>query len=83
MATATVGRYVVVTEERYEGAKWRSECFVGTGDSGNVAALFREKDCSPPFDSPDEAARSALQRGVAFARSLGDPAVVGLLTFYS
>jgi len=83
MATATVGQYVVATEERYEHAAWRSLCAVSSGSSGSAIVLFREDACSPPFDSPAEAAQSALQRGVRFARSLGDPTVVGLLTLYS
>lgn len=83
MATASVGRYVVVTKERYERDAWRSECFVGIDAPDLANVLFREGDCSPPFDGPDEAARSALQRGVDFARSLGDPEVIGLLILHS
>ena len=83
MATANVGRYVVVTKERYERDAWRSEYFVGAGDPDPANALFREYDCSPPFGSPEEAAMSALQRGVEFARSLRDPTVIGLLTLHS
>jgi hypothetical protein len=82
MATATVGRYVVSTEERFEHAAWRSECFVSTQGCGSATALFREADCGPLFESSDEAAQSALRRGVVFARSLGDPVVTGLLTLY-
>ena len=55
MATANVGRYVVVTKERYERDAWRSEYFVGAGDPDPANALFRECDCSPPFGSPEEA----------------------------
>lgn len=73
MATANVGRYVVVTEARYGQHAWRSECFVGTGNVSRANVLFREGNCSPPSDLPEEAASSALQRGVEFARSLAIP----------
>jgi hypothetical protein len=82
MATAKVRRYVVVTEERYERNAWRSAFFVGVDDADPAAALFRERDCSPPFDTADAAAGAALQRGVEFASSLGAPQVIGLLTLY-
>ena len=52
MATANVGRYVVVTKERYEWDAWRSECFVGIDDPDLANVLFREGDCSLPFDGP-------------------------------
>jgi hypothetical protein len=56
---------------------------VGVEDPDPAAALFREADCSPPFDTPDAAASAALQRGIEFASSLGAPQVIGLLTLYS
>ncbi|MFM0418834.1 hypothetical protein [Paraburkholderia aromaticivorans] len=84
METATVGRYLVGTQQRYERGTWRSEFFVGNEDTvpDSANALYREGNCGPPFDSPEQAAAAALGRGVEFALLLGDPRLIALLTLY-
>jgi hypothetical protein len=83
MTNITVNRYVAVTEERYERDGWRSAYFVCVDDQDPAAALFREGDGSPSFDTPSAAASAALRRGVEFASSLRDPKLIGLLKLYS
>ncbi len=84
METIRVGRYLVGTQQRYERGTWHSEFFVANDDSvpDSANALYREGDCGPPFDSPEQAATAALGRGVEFAGSLGDPRLIALLTLY-